>query len=139
MFKQPPLLPLSDCVLMDIRVDVPTSEGGLVFHTDFHQSTFLTGPHSELRALCFAGWTQCQEHEHRLLGVEGVGLSAEAAGGGAGSVEVAAQSRSQERAEDDLGTPKAAVSSALLWDRGRGTYLKAGRDSHRRKTNLKVK
>jgi hypothetical protein len=104
VFKQPPLLPLSDCVLIDIRVDVPTTEGELVFHIDFHQPTILTGPHSELRTLYFAGWVQRQEPEHRLLGVEGVGLRAEAAGGGAGSVEVAAQSRSQERAEDDLGT-----------------------------------
>jgi hypothetical protein len=138
VFKQPPLLPLPECVLLGIQVDVPTSEGELVFHIVLHQPIILTGPHLELGAPYFAGWVQRQEPDHHLLGVEGVGLRAEAAGGGAGSVEVAAQSRSQERAEDDLGTPKAGVNPALGWDRGRTTYLKAGRDSHRRKTNLKV-
>lgn len=41
-----------------------------------------------------------------LLGVEGVGLRAEAAGGGAIRVEVAAEGGHEEGAEDKLSTPK---------------------------------
>lgn len=79
--------------------------------------------------------------ENPLLGVERVGLRAKAAGGGA-VVEVAAQGGGHEGVEDDLGTPEAL--SVAAQNPGRGareetqTYLKAGRDSHRRKTNLKV-
>lgn len=40
----------------------------------------------------------------RLVGVDGVSLGAEAAGGGA-VLEVAAKGGGEERAEDDLGAP----------------------------------
>lgn len=42
----------------------------------------------------------------RLLGVEGISLRAEAAGGGAIRVEVAAEGGHEEGAEDKLSTPK---------------------------------
>lgn len=121
---------------MNIWIDVPTSEKKPVFHVESHQSTILAGPHSELRALYFDGWVQCQGPEHHLLSVEGVGLRAEAAGGGAGSVEVTSQSRSQERAEDDLGTPKATVRLALSWNRAKRDLPEGGKGQPQEKDKL---
>lgn len=73
-----------------------------------------------------------------LLSVEGVGLRAETAGSGVRVVEVAAESGSQERVEDNLGTPgPLSVPGEDVGIKVK-TYLKAGRDSHSRKTNLKV-
>lgn len=73
----------------------------------------------------------------RLLGL--VGLGTQARGGRA--AEVAAERGSQEGAEDDFGTPIALldeISGAMTVIREHWTYLKVGRASHSRKTNLKV-
>lgn len=78
----------------------------------------------------------------RLLGVERVSLGAKAAGsGGRALLEVTAESGSQEGAEDEVGTPKYSISfvSRVMHAGRRSTYLKMGRESHSRKTNLKVK
>jgi hypothetical protein len=74
--------------------------------------------------------------------VERVSLGAKAAGsGGRALLEVTAKSGSQEGAEDELGTPEYSISfmSRVMRAGRRGTYLKMGRESHSRKTNLKVK
>jgi len=74
-----------------------------------------------------------------LLGVERIGLLAQVAGSRARVLEVAAKSGGQERAEDDIGTPwRESVSINPAYAAKGETYLKAGRESHRRKTNLKV-
>lgn len=74
--------------------------------------------------------------------MERVGLSTETAGSrAAGALEVAAKSRGKERMEDDVGATGVKTVGKLRSRTGSGssTYRKAGRDSHRRKTNLKVK
>lgn len=73
-----------------------------------------------------------------LLSVHRIGLRAEAAGSRAAALEVPSQSRGQERAEDNLGTPTTVSWMSMAGLLGRYTYLKVGRESHRRKTNLKV-
>jgi hypothetical protein len=62
--------------------------------------------------------TRTRRPENRLLGVEGIGLRAEAAGSRARGLEVAAESRGQEGAEDELGTPNDGQS--LSWYRTGG-------------------
>ena len=74
----------------------------------------------------FTAWARRQGLEHRLLGVERIGLRAEAAGSGARGVEVPAESGSQEGAEDDLGTPRLLLVSALDRDMEGNHLLEGG-------------
>lgn len=75
-----------------------------------------------------------------LLGLAGsVNLTAQAGGGRAGVREVSAEHGDHERSEDDIGAPNDRSTRAEDTAGGQGSYRKTGRDSHRRKTNLKVK
>ncbi len=87
--------------------------------------------------ILIVGASQCRVP---LLGVKRVGLRTEIAGSGARAVlEVAAEGRGEERAEDDVGAPKIFSWWGSINTPWEGTYLKAGRESQRRNTNLNVK
>ena len=74
-----------------------------------------------------------------LILMGGIGLGAKAAGGGARLLEVAAKGRDDERTEDELGTTKDMSDYKEPMSKiNSTTYRKVGRESHRRKANLKV-
>ena len=74
-----------------------------------------------------------------LIGlVDGIALGAKVGGGRAG-LEVLAQGRGEERAEDDVGTTEFIRCWMHVVGASRRAYRNMGRESHRRKTNLKTK
>lgn len=69
-----------------------------------------------------------------LLGLVGLGAQAR----GSRGTEVAAEHGRQEGPEDDVGTTGDTISKAHAVGEPGKTYRVTGRDSHSKKTNLKV-
>lgn len=107
--SESPLLPLN-CVGKSLFMSNVRREAGIPRIVHYSQPSW--SGHTQSHRLCISPYvTQTRRSEHRLLGVDGVGLRAEAAGSRARGVEVAAESRGEEGAEDELGTPEPPLVS----------------------------